>query len=855
MLQTTLDNGLKVIVLDRHVSKVVAAQVWVRVGSADETPEDAGLAHVHEHMLFKGTARRKVGEIAADVEAAGGDINAWTSFDQTVYHVTMPSRELDVALDILADAVQHSAFDADELGRELEVVLEELRRGQDTPSRVASELLFSTCYTTHTYGRPVIGYRETVEKFSREQILAFYRRWYQPRNMCLVVVGDVDPAAVVKKAEQLFESELNQGEPAERARKPEPPQEALRVAIATQDVQETHLNLAWCGTKLHDADTPALDVLSIMLGSGESCRLYSKVKRDRQLVSDCYAFAYTPQDPGIVMVGAQIQGAEIEPALRALLHETLLMRHEAPDAAELDKARTILLSDAVYSKETVQGIARKLGYFELVGGSVGFEEEYYEAIRKVTPEDVQRVAAKYLRAETLSVAALMPDSQASALDEARVRAAVEEVDQALQARFTAPKIEPGALGVAKVTLDNGATLLVLEDDSVPLVSVRAAAKGGLLAETSDINGVTHLTAEMLVRGTERYSATQIIEESDAMAGGIVGVSGRNSLGLRGDFLRQTWDRGFELFSSCLLEPLVPEDELQKEIKNQIEDIAARKDSLSSVAFEAFARTLFGDHPYSMPMLGTEQSVGALTRERVLSTYQTQLRPDQLTLSVVGAVDVASTVRQFQQRIGTAKPHADAGTVPAVSQPVAPAEAKLVRIDRDKAQAHLVLGFLGVAMNDPRRPALEVLSSVLGGQSGRLFLELRDRQSLAYSIGAFSLEGLAPGYFAVYIGTSPDKLDTAEQGIRAELAKVLEQPISEKELSRARRYLTGAHEIGLQRASARCGTMALNEAYALGYDEHSRYAERIQAVTADSVQQVARDIIDLNKAVRAIVAPG
>lgn len=855
MLQTTLDNGLKVIVLDRHASKVVAAQVWVRVGSADETPEDAGLAHVHEHMLFKGTARRKVGEIAADVEAAGGDINAWTSFDQTVYHVTMPSRELDVALDILADAVQHSAFDADELGRELEVVLEELRRGQDTPSRVASELLFSTCYTTHTYGRPVIGYRETVEKFTRDQILAFYRRWYQPRNMCLVVVGDVDPAAVVKKAEALFESELNQGEAPERARKPEPPQQELRVAIATQDVQETHLNLAWRGTKLHDTDTPALDMLSVMLGSGESSRLFASVKRERQLVTDCYAFAYTPQDPGIVMVGAQVQGEGVDVALRALLSQTLLMRHEAPEVAEVEKARTILLSDAVYSKETVQGIARKLGYFELVGGGVGFEEEYYEAVRKVTPADIQRVAAKYLRTETLSVAALMPDAQASALDEARVRAAVEEVDRELHARFDAPRIEPGALGVAKLKLHNGATLLVLEDPSVPLVSVRAAAKGGLLAETEVTNGVTHLTAELIVRGTERYSADQIIQETDAMAGGLTGVSGRNSLGLRGDFLKDTWERGFELFSSCLLEPLVPQEELLKEKQSQLEDIASRKDSLSSVAFEAFARALFKDHPYHMPMLGTEQSVAGLTRDHVLSTYRTQLRPDQLTLSVVGAVDVAATVRMVQRRIGSASAHADAGVVPQVSRPEAPQAAELVRISRDKAQAHLVLGFLGVAMEDPRRPALEVLSSVLGGQSGRLFLELRDRQSLAYSIGAFSLEGLSPGYFAVYIGTSPDKLETAEAGIRAELAKVLDTPITDKELSRARRYLTGAHEIGLQRASARCGTMALSEAYGLGYDEHSRYAARIEAVTAASVQQVARDIIDLDKAVRAIVAPG
>jgi zinc protease len=855
MLQTTLDNGLKVIVEEHHASKVVAAQVWVRVGSADESPEDAGLAHVHEHMLFKGTARRKVGEIASDVEAVGGDINAWTSFDQTVYHVTMPSRELDVALDILADAVQHSAFDAEELKKELEVVLEELRRGKDTPSRVASELLFANTYRRHTYGRPVIGFQETVEKFTRDQILAFYRRWYQPRNMCLVVVGDVDAQEVVKKAERLFEADLNQG-PDPRAPRPlEPLQAELRVAIDTQDIQETHLNLAWPGTALHDEDTPALDVLSVLLGSGESSRLYARVKRDRQLVADTYAYAYTPQDRGIIMVGGQIQGPNVQAGLHAVLKETLRLCHEKADPAEIEKARTILLSDAVYSKETVQGIARKLGYFELVAGGVDFEAAYYDAIRRVTAEDVRRVAQRYLVDERLTVAALMPTAHKAALDEAAVRATVAAVAAELAAEYATPRIEAGALGVARVTLENGATLLVLQDDTVPLVSVRAAAQGGLLAETDADNGVTHLTGELMVRGTERYSADQIIHETDAMAGGLTGQSGRNSLGLRGDFLKESWERGFELFASCLLEPVFPAEELEKEKKNQLEDIQSRKDSLSSIAFEQLARTLFGEHPYHLPVLGTEESVAALSREHVLKTFRTQLRPDALTLCVVGAVDVAATVQMVQARVGRAKPHPEAGRV---VRPAAPAEVegpREARTAKDKAQAHLALGFLGVSLEDPRRPALEVLSSILGGQSGRLFLELRDKQSLAYSVGAFSLEGLAPGYFSVYIGTSPEKLATAEAGIRQELTRIIETRVEPRELNRAVRYLVGAHEISLQRASARCSTMALNEAYGLGYDEHARYAAAVEAVTAEAVQEVARDIIRLDRAVRSVVAPG
>src|SRR5262245_21716272 len=284
MFKATLKNGLKVIVEENHASRVVAAQVWVSVGSADETPVDAGLAHVHEHMLFKGTAKRKVGEIASDVEGAGGDINAWTSFDQTVYNVTIASRELDVALDILADAVQHSTFDAAELSKELEVVLEELRRGNDTPSRVASEMLFRTCYQVHPYFRPVIGYVDTVSAFTRDQILSFYKRWYHPDNMCLVVVGDVKADDVVKQAEALFELRPNDEAKAKQApRAAEPKQRSLRVVKKAQDIQETHLSFAWHGTPLRHADTAALDVLSILLGSGESSRLFRRIKREKEM--------------------------------------------------------------------------------------------------------------------------------------------------------------------------------------------------------------------------------------------------------------------------------------------------------------------------------------------------------------------------------------------------------------------------------------------------------------------------------------------------------------------------------------------------------------------------------------------
>ena len=852
MLETTLPNGLGVIVHENHGARVAAAQVWVRVGSADELPDEAGLAHVHEHMLFKGTERRPVGAIAAEIEAAGGEINAWTSYDQTVYHVTMASRDFDVGLDILADAVQHSSFDAHELDKELEVVLEEVRRGKDMPARVLSENLFSTSYRVHPYSRPVIGYVDTVKSFTRDKILDFYRRWYRPKNMCLVVVGDVNAEAVVEQAKKLFDATADSSVDPERPRRPEPVQEGLRWVRVSKDVQETHLGIGWHGVELRHDDTPAMDVLSILLGNGESSRLYRRVKREAQLVNDCYAYAYTPRDPGLLMVGANIHGDKIEDAYRGLLRETLRMKHESPAVAEVDKAKTILLSDAVYNKETVQGVARKLGYFELVAGSPSYEQEYYDGIRQVTPQDVQMTAQKYLGSSRMTVSVLLPDKLAGAMGEDITKTLAEKVERDLEGEHAPCTFELGPERVAKHRLANGATLLVREDRAVPLVSVRAASKGGLLAEDERISGVTHLTAELLVRGTRSYSADQIAEETDATASGISGVSGRNSLGLRGDFLAEHWNRGFDLFAECLLEPVFDPDEIERERKTQIEDIASRQDNLSAVAFDSFAASMWQTHPYRLPVMGTKASIEALDRADILAAFRAQLRPDRLTIAVVGAVDIARTIESFERRIGTARPHADAGTVTTPPVEVPPEEPRTVRASRNKEQAHLVLGFPGIDLTDSRRWPLEVLTSILSGQGGRLFLELRDKASLAYAVAAFSQEGLAPGYVAVYMGTAQDKLATAEAGIRRELSKVIDAGVEAAEVARAQRYLIGTHEIALQRMSARSGTMALNEAYDIGYDDYAHYASRIEKVTAEQIHTVAKDLLRFDRAVMSVI---
>src|SRR5437868_10851410 len=215
-------------------------QVWVRVGSADELPDQSGLAHLHEHMLFKGTARRGPGEIASSIEGAGGEINAWTSFDQTVYHVVVASQFLAQGMDVLADAITSAAFDPDELGREIEVVCEEIKRSLDSPTRKLSKDLFASSYTRHPYGRPVIGTEESVRSFTREGILRFYRRWYRPENCVVVTVGDVREAEILELAQRFFSFAPGQFAPASR-RASEPAHTSPVARIRHEPLKEGYL--------------------------------------------------------------------------------------------------------------------------------------------------------------------------------------------------------------------------------------------------------------------------------------------------------------------------------------------------------------------------------------------------------------------------------------------------------------------------------------------------------------------------------------------------------------------------------------------------------------------------------------
>jgi zinc protease len=845
LTRTTLDNGLRVAIVEDHSAPVVALMVWVRVGSADERADQAGMAHVFEHMLFKGTERRGVGEIAATIEASGGNINAFTSFDVTAYFATMASRDASVGIDVLADALQHSSFDPTELEREAEVVIEEIRRSNDSPGRALSQTVFDVAYTQHPYRLPVIGTEQSVRSFSRQGLLEFFHHWYVPNNMTFVVVGDVDPAAALAQIREAFAGAKPDRELAHpRAAEPEPQRALARVVPS--EFQQTLLGVAYKITGFEHADTPYLDLLSGVLGGGDASRLYRSVKDRQQLVHSIGSSSYTPRDEGLFMIDAVLDPAKLQASVHAIAQEVHRLRDLGASEAELERARVNLLASKVHERETMEGQANNLGYWEAIGGGIEREQAYLDAVKRATTDDLLRVAQRYLAPERARVVALLEKGAASATDR-ELLAALEDGSGTGRERFAGSEIHPG---IWSYQLPNGLRVIVKPVHSIPLVSLHLSLRGGQLAESADRQGLSSFLAEMLERGTAQRSAAQFAAEVEDIAGNLSGFAGRNSFGLQAQFLKESLDTGLELLADALLRPALDPGEIEKVREEHLAAIKRREDSLSSKALELLQKGLYDAHPYAFLTLGTESSVAAINRDALRGYLSAYAHPRNAVLAVVGDVEPEALVEALAAHLGEWSGPASVA-FPAHPLPELQRVQEL-SLAKQRNQVHIMLGFPGLRVGDPDVPALHVLTQVLSGQGGRLFLELRDRQSLAYQVQASSVEGLDPGMFMVYIASALEKESQARDGIRGELVKLLEDGVSDEELTRARSYLVGSNAVSLQRLGTQASLLSLDELYGMGATWHLGYASRIDRVTREDVMRVARRIIDLDRAVYAVV---
>ncbi len=826
-----LPNGLILLVQEDRSAPVASVQAWVNTGSIHEGQHiGAGLSHLLEHMLFKGTETRSTNAIAQSVQDEGGYINAYTSFDRTVYWIDVPKAGLHTAIDLLADACMNSTLPAEEFVKEQEVIRREFAMVADDPDRVNSQQLFTTAYRQHPYQHPVIGHLDTFNALTRDEVMAYYKARYVPNNIVFVVVGDVDAAAVLGQLETFFAPHPR------RALPPvflpaEPPQLGRRVSHKKFPTELSRSALSWHIPNVTHPDVPALDVLATVLGDGRSSRLYQRVREQKRLAHFISAFSYVPAEPGLFGVDVTADPDKREAAETATLEIIAEISRDGISAPELAKAKRVILSNQMNALVTMRGQASDLGSNWLLTGNLDFSRDYLDAVQRVRPEDIAHVARRYLHDDNLTLVTLDPENEQATPEATVVRQAGE---------------------IQKFTLSNGLRLLVREDSRLPLVYLDAVFRGGLLAETAADNGLTKLFSRVLLKGTTTRTAEQIAEEVESVGGSIGSEAGNNSFSVSMEMMQPDLNLGLEILADVLLHPSLPAEVIEREKVIQAAAIKAEDEHLTSVARNLLRAQMFGSHPYALRTSGSAESVARLDRAALEAFRRQHLVADNAVLAVFGNVE-AETVRARVEALFADLP---AGQDALRTPPPAPAltESRAVERFEQKEQAVLMIGYPGTTVGSPDRYALELIDEASSDLGSRFFIRIREELGLAYFVGSSQMVGLAPGMFTFYVGTDPLKVEQVRAAFAGEIAKLAADGLTEQELVRAKKKLLGKQAIAYQSNASLAYSAALDELYGLGYLNYKEMAAQLEAVTLAQAREVARRYFHEQPSVTVVVRP-
>ncbi len=868
--RTTLDNGMVVLLKENHNIPLASLFLCVPSGSAQEGKfSGSGIAHFIEHMLFKGTSGRAAGDVFREIESYGGKINAVTSYDYTGFKVTVPSESVYPALEIVADMVMNANFNEQELEKERQVILKEIKLTYDNPQRYASRLLWQTAYSTHIYKNPILGEEHSFKNLGREDLLNFYHKNYTPDNMILSIVGDVDTRGALTFVKDTFR-DFQRKHIADFESRPEPKQKELREREEEFTTGLMYLRLGFHSVAITDEDIFALDVLAAVLGNGESSRLHNLLCNKKRLAYSMEAINYTPRDPGLFIISCLLEERNRKRVVSLILKQIELLKKSKISENELESAKNKVISDVLFYSQTIEAQVQDLALNEAISGDCRFTEKYVQKIRQVNSPEVLRVAEKYLKQTNLSIIALTPREEATKSSlrtnsDRPFMAGVEDLTHqadnsspinTAKGKMTLTEILPNKEENEKIKrylFDNGLTLLVRENRDLPLVSIKAVFKGGLRVENEQTNGLCNLVAKMLDKGTKTKSAGEIAYLIESKGARLSSFSGNNSFVLSLDALSKDFDQMLASLADLIKNCTFPQIEFKRQKEKNLAKLKAQEDNIFESGKRLLKSILFERHPYKFPIIGNEESLKKLRRRDLIDFYKKFCVGKNMVLGVFGDVDADDVRKQAKELFAEINP----GNTPEIT-PDAQEETKSVRTSFEalaKKQTLLLMGFPGTTVLNQDRFMLEIICQVLSQASGRLFYQIRENTGLAYTLGAYQVLGLDTGYLVIYVATTDEVIETVKKEIWHQLRLLKEEPLSEEELTQAKRAIIAERIIARQTNSACALESSLDELYGLGFNHYLKYADQINGVGAKEIQRCADRYFDLDNYAVVVVGPG
>jgi zinc protease len=825
-----LSNGLTVIVAEQHSAPVASVQAWCQTGSIHEGEWlGAGLTHLLEHVLFNGTERRTSKQISDEIHGMGGYVNAYTSFDRTVFWVDCPADAVRQSIDILGDMLFRSLVEPEPLEKEMDIIRREFDMGLDDPDRVLSYLIFGTAFQVHPCRYPVIGIRSVFDQLAHADVLKYYRRRYLPNNVFLVVVGDVDPERVRSEAEELL-GFAKRG-PLEPVILPEePPQLGRRETAQSFEGELAYFNLGWHVPGVSHDDMAAVDAASVVLGGGASSRLYQQLREKEGLVYGVGAYAYTPSFPGLLTVSGQCAKEVADLVPNRIVECVKDRRQRRFSEEELKKAKRIITVNAIEQFQTVKGLASDLGLNWLYARNLDFSQHYLERLKAVTPADLERVVSRYLTDSNLTVAVLRPGNESK-----RVTIGKEKV--------TAPQLH---------VLSNGAKAVLIPDRRLPMIYSSVVFRGGSLYENAASNGIHRLLTQVMPKGTKTRSAEQIAEQIEGIGGMLFVESGFSTMRISSSSLADDFSDAFAAMMDVGVNPIFPADSTEREREGQIAAIRAEKAQPHLIARNLLRAEIYGDHPYGLNPLGREETVLEIKQEDLIRRHRACFAWPSAVFGFCGDFDSEQILDMIEG--GPANSQDKQSLEPASVSVRSDFKSRLITSREGRHQAVIYVGYLACTIDSPDRIGLEVFDEAAGDSSSRFFVKVREELGLAYSVGSSLFLGVAPGIFSLHAATAPEKVERVTEILQTELRILSTHGLEAQEFERAKTRTLSQLAFQMQNMDAYAHSVALNELYGLGYDYVHRRRKQIESLTIESVNEAARKYLMDKPAITVIVRP-
>jgi zinc protease len=882
--ETVLDNGLRVVSLEDHSAPIVAVQLWYHVGSKDENPERQGFAHMFEHMMFRGTDRLGPKDHFDYIRRTGGNANAYTSFDQTVYVQELPANQLEMVLWLEAERMSALKIDEGGFATERKVVEEERRLGLNQPFGDVLEKLLTGLFKEHPYRWSPIGQIEHLRASTADDIQKFWDTYYVPNNATLVVVGDVTHDEVRRLAHQSF-GWIPRCDDPPRVTVAEPEQTELRkVSIKPENGPVPIAGIAFQAVPDGHPDAVALNLLMSIIGGGESSRLYiDMVRRKEVAVMGMGMYAGLEQAGFAALVGITMPLGDTDPIIDAIWEQIELVKAEGVTEDELAKVRKQVMRADVTESLTIASKAGALGQAAVLYGDTQEANERIRRMEQVGIEDLQRVANTYLVRERATEVTIKPgigsmlrsvlsmgggDTAAEEEDDG----SEEEVEGGRRAAATGPKagaLPPAGYPLAppvapplaaaidisgeEHVLDNGLKVVVIENHEVPFVTMSLRLRTGAFTEDPAFPGTAAMAASMVTRGTYVRDAEALALELEKNAINLGASAGHDSASISVSSLTEDAERALRLMSEVVQVPRFDAKEFKTLRDQMLTGKTIEEKTPSAIAGRTLNEALWGDHPYGRPSDGTADDLKNLDPEALSEWWARFVRPELGVLYVSGDLDTDEAVRIADRFLGGWEAEVAPIEVP-LPDFNPPRETRITLVDKPGAiQSEIRAAHEGIGYKHPMFAQGVVLSQIFGGAfTSRLNDVIRVQKGLTYGASGGLNSRRFGGQFTVRTFTKTPTTGETVQAVIDEVSRMRDEAPSDKELGDAVSYISGSFAGQLETPQAVADRLWALELNDLPDGWWNDYLQRISATTSEDVARAARTLLDPERLLIVVV---